>query len=176
MKKVKIYKILEDDIFKTPIVYLAIEGENKYIPVWIGPFEGESLMLGMKGAQLLRPLPYDTIINIINGLDAKIKHIIISQISNNTYYGNILIEKNSQSLLNIDIRPSDALNIAVRAGVDIFVEDRVIAKMAETFSGLRKRIAEKGIPDISEIANETKSASSKEKIRQEIDELKPGDF
>ena len=172
----KIYKILEDDIFKTPIVYLVIEGEDKYIPIWIGPFEVESLRLGMTGAQLLRPLPYDTIVNIISGLDAKIKHIIISEVSNNIYYGNILIEKNSQSLLNIDIRPSDALNIAVRAGVNIFLGDGVITKIAETFSGLHKRMAEKGITDTSKITNKTKNLSSKEKIRQEIDELKPGDF
>ncbi len=110
-----------------PIILLKEEDGNRYLPIWIGPFEASAIVLEMSNIQTPRPMTHDLIINIIKNLKIKIVNIEISNLKNNTFYAIINMINQENRLLKIDSRPSDALATAVRSNCDIFVEENVLS-------------------------------------------------
>ena len=84
-------------------------------------------------------------INIVNELDAKIKHVIIKKYENGTFFSNIIISQ-SNTEIKIDSRPSDAIAVAIRSDVPIFVEDDVVTKAGVVFEGQEEFETEDGLP------------------------------
>jgi len=60
--------------------------------------------------------------------------VIVSELKNDTFYAKILIGS-GDNLIEIDARPSDAIAIAIRSNVPIFVEDEVVAQAGVVFTG-----------------------------------------
>jgi len=118
--------IVEDEIFKTPIVILEQVNTSKYLPIWVGPFEGKAIEYGIKGNQLLRPLPYDTFLKTLQLLKIEMKKVIINELRSTTFYAIIVMEGTGGEVLEIDSRPSDAIAMAVRSSCPIFINDRVM--------------------------------------------------
>ncbi|MGA1867171.1 MAG: bifunctional nuclease family protein [bacterium] len=125
--EMKVAAIAEDEIFKTPIVILKALNSRECLPIWVGPFEGQAIEYGLKGNQLLRPLPYDTILKIFQLLNVRLEKVVINNLLNNTFYAIMVLNKDG-SILEIDSRPSDAIAIAVRWNSPIFVSEDVIQK------------------------------------------------
>lgn len=109
-----------------PIILLKEKGGNRYLPIWIGPFEASAIALEMSHIKTPRPMTHDLIINIMRNLKTKIDNIEISDLKENTFYAiiNIINQENKQ--IRIDSRPSDAIATAVRSKCDIFVEEKVL--------------------------------------------------
>jgi bifunctional DNase/RNase len=109
-----------------PIILLKEEEGNRYLPIWIGPFEASAIALEMSHIRTPRPMTHDLIINIIRNLKIKIDNIEISELKDNTFYAIINIVNQENRLVRIDSRPSDAIATAVRSKCDIFVEEKVL--------------------------------------------------
>ncbi len=58
-------------------------------------------------------------------MNAQVTHVEVVSLKDETYFGNIGISING-NLHNIDSRPSDAMNLAIRMQVPIFVADNVL--------------------------------------------------
>jgi uncharacterized protein len=109
-----------------PIILLKEEGGNRYLPIWIGPFEASAIALEMSNIKTPRPMTHDLIINIIKSLNIKIDNIEISDLKENTFYAIINILDNESKIIRIDSRPSDAIATAVRSKCNIYVESKVL--------------------------------------------------
>ena len=109
-----------------PIILLKEEKGNRYLPIWIGPFEASAIALEMSHIRTPRPMTHDLIINIIRNLKIKIDNIEISDLRDNTFYAIINIINQENRLIRIDSRPSDAIATAVRSKCDIYVEENVL--------------------------------------------------
>jgi uncharacterized protein len=107
------------------IVILREKNAERYLPIWIGVYEAESITIALQEVEVARPLTHDLVKNIFNQLNAKIIRVEVIALRDDTFYGNIVIETN-EGALNIDSRPSDALAIAVRAHVPILVARSVM--------------------------------------------------
>lgn len=107
------------------IVILREKDDERYLPIWIGIYEAESITIALQEVEVARPLTHDLLHSIFNQLDAHILRVEVIALKDDTFYGNIVAEKNGQTL-NIDARPSDALAIAVRAHVPILVDRSVM--------------------------------------------------
>ena len=107
------------------VVILRELNSERYLPIMVGVYEAEHLTLGLQDVEVSRPLTYDLFVNILNSLDAQIVHVEVIALKDETYFGNIVISING-TLHNIDSRPSDAMNLAVRLQVPIFVSDAVL--------------------------------------------------
>lgn len=107
------------------IVILREVDADRYLPIWIGVYEAEAITISLQEVEVARPLTHDLLKNIFVTLDAKILKVEVSALRDDTFYGNIVVEANGQ-VLNVDARPSDALNLAIRANVPIFVADEVM--------------------------------------------------
>jgi bifunctional DNase/RNase len=107
------------------IVILREKDTERYLPIWIGVYEAESITIALQEVEVARPLTHDLLANVINQLDARVLRVEVVALRDDTFYGNIVAEKEGNQL-NIDSRPSDALAIAVRAHVPILVARSVM--------------------------------------------------
>ena len=94
---------------------------NRRLPIIIGAAEAQSIALEMEGIKPPRPLTHDLIKNIITSFGAEISDIIIDELRDGTFYAKLTIDHQL-----IDSRPSDAIALAVRYGVQIYVSAAVM--------------------------------------------------
>jgi len=109
------------------VVILKEKASDRYLPIWIGPAEADAIAVQLQEVSVPRPLTHDLLRSIIDTLGAQVTHIIVNDLSNDTYYARIMLEVNGGPM-EIDSRPSDAIALAVRAKVPIFADESVLAK------------------------------------------------
>jgi bifunctional DNase/RNase len=107
------------------LVILREVGAERYLPIWVGPYEAEAITVALQEVEIIRPLTHDLLKNVFSTLNAKIKRIEIVSLKEDIFYGNIVAEVNGQET-NVDSRPSDAIALAVRAHVSILVDESVM--------------------------------------------------
>jgi len=107
------------------LVVLKESGTERYLPIWIGPFEAEAITLQMQGVEVPRPLTHDLLKKMITTLGGHVSHIVVTDLRQETFYANIVLDVNGKRM-EIDSRPSDAIALAVRTSVKIFVNDTVM--------------------------------------------------
>ena len=107
------------------VVILREIESDRYLPIMVGIYEAEHLTLALQGVEVSRPLTYDLFVNILDSLEAEVVHVEVVSLKDETFFGNIAINING-SLHNIDSRPSDAMNLAIRLNVPIFVTEDIL--------------------------------------------------
>ncbi len=107
------------------VVILREIDSDRYLPIMVGIYEAEHLTLALQGVEVSRPLTYDLFVNILDSLDAEVIHVEVVSLKEETYFGNIAFNING-SPHNIDSRPSDAMNLAIRLNVPIFIAEDVM--------------------------------------------------
>ncbi len=91
------------------------------LPIIIGAFEAQSIALEMEGIRPPRPLTHDLMKTIIDTLGGSLNDVTINELKEGTFFARLSVDTRE-----IDSRPSDAIALAVRYGVPIFVSDRVM--------------------------------------------------
>jgi len=109
------------------IVVLREIGVERYLPIWIGPYEAEAITIALQEIEIARPQTHDLIKNILNMLNARLLRVEVSSLKDDVFFGNLVVEVNGE-IIKIDSRPSDALAVAVRTNVPIMVDREVIEK------------------------------------------------
>ena len=109
------------------VVILKQKDGDRYLPIWIGPSEAEAIAVKLQDVTVARPLTHDLLNNIISELGGQIERITVSGLDHDTFYAKISVSIGDR-LLEIDSRTSDALALAVRAGVPIFAADDVVER------------------------------------------------
>src|SRR5690554_4806120 len=121
--KVKVVGIDRETLL--PVVVLADNDEQSFVPLSIGPAEANAIAIVMENVEITRPLTHDLLLNTILALGAKVDCIVITDIADNVYYAELRLLQ-GEKVLRIDCRPSDAIALALRAGAPIFVEQKVL--------------------------------------------------
>jgi bifunctional DNase/RNase len=111
------------------VVVLKDANNERYLPIWIGPCEAEAITVKLQDMPTPRPLTHDLLRSVIREMGGKIAHILISDLRQEVYYARIVIEVAGEQI-EIDSRPSDAIALAVRAAVPVFVNESVMDKAA----------------------------------------------
>jgi uncharacterized protein len=106
------------------LILREVEG-NRRLPIIIGQAEAQSIALEMEGIKPPRPLTHDLMKNIIGALGAELSDVVIDELRDGTFYAKLNVD-NQQ----IDSRPSDAIALAVRYGVQIYVATSVMDEAA----------------------------------------------
>jgi len=113
------------------VVVLRQMDTNRYVPIWVGPYEAEAITVALQEIEMIRPLTHDLLKNVFGKFDAKIVRVEIVSLREEIFYGNIVAEVDGEEV-NIDSRPSDALALSVRAHVPIFVHESVLEEAGMT--------------------------------------------
>ncbi len=107
------------------IVVLREANTERYLPIWIGPFEAEAITVALQEIEVARPQTHDLLKNILTTLNARLLRIEVVSLKEDVFYGNLVVEVDGRTVY-IDSRPSDALALAARAHVPILVAREVM--------------------------------------------------
>jgi bifunctional DNase/RNase len=123
--EMKVEGLLFDPRSNMYILLLKGIDDQGTLPIWIGKPEADSIALALGKVATPRPLTHDLVKNVVDGLKVKITRIVVTEIIDNTYFALIYLNDGKKETL-IDSRPSDAVAVALRANVPIFVDDSVM--------------------------------------------------
>ncbi len=98
---------------------------ERYLPIWIGPWEASAIAMKLQGLTPDRPLTHDLFASTLEALDARIERVVISDLADETFHARIVLVHDGRTT-EVDARPSDALALAVRTGVRIFAAEAVL--------------------------------------------------
>ena len=119
--------LMMDPNSSVPIVILRSEEHSKILPIWIGIFEANAIALKLEGIEPPRPMTHDLLVNMLGGINCSIARVAINDLVDNTFFAQIFVHVDSQELI-VDSRPSDAIALALRAEVPIYVAATVLEK------------------------------------------------
>ncbi len=107
------------------VVVLKEVKAERYLTIWVGPYEAEAITVALQEVEMVRPLTHDLLKNVFGVFNARILRVEIVKLQDDIFYGSIVAESNGREI-HVDSRPSDAIAIAVRAHVPIFVHPSVM--------------------------------------------------
>lgn len=123
--EMKIRGLMMDPGTNMPIVILKDVAGNTVLPIWVGIYEANAIALEIEKVSTPRPMTHDLLKNMLLGLHAGIRKVVVSELKEDTFYALIWVERGGE-LISVDSRPSDALALALRLDCPIFVEDTVL--------------------------------------------------
>ena len=111
------------------VVILKDAARDRYLPIWIGPWEASAIAMKLQGLTPERPLTHDLFVATLDELGATIDRVVISDLADETFHARIIFARDGK-VAEVDARPSDALALAVRSGVRIFAATAVLEQAA----------------------------------------------
>jgi hypothetical protein len=139
----------------SPLVLLRDQEEMNFLPIWIGIFEAAAIAMELQNVKPPRPMTHDLLRSLVEKLGGVIQRVVINDIKEGTFYATIEVEKDKKTL-QVDARPSDAIALAVRTHVPIFVSEVVMMQ--------------------AKLVNAEKDAEETKKFKDFIQNMKPEDF
>jgi len=125
MVEMKVEGLTLDPLTNMPIIILKDIAGGKALPIWVGYFEANAIALEIEKINTPRPMTHDLLRNMISSLKAEVRHILVNDLKDNTFFAVISLVHNGNDM-TIDSRPSDAIALALRTESPIFVEEKVI--------------------------------------------------
>ena len=109
------------------VVILKEKGADRYLPIWIGPFEANAIALKITGVAPERPITHDLMATTMAELGVVLTRIVVSSLSDEVFYARLHMQLDGREI-DVDARPSDAIALAVRQECPIFVSEEVFDK------------------------------------------------
>jgi bifunctional DNase/RNase len=110
---------------ESPVVILREKEGSRVLPIWIGPAEASAIAMELAQVKFSRPLTHDLLKQVIVGLGADLRKVIITQVKENTYYAELHIYR-GDAVIQIDARPSDSIAVALRLKAPIFTSEGLL--------------------------------------------------
>ena len=125
MIQVKIDSVRISLMTQNRVVVLREIDSQRYLPIWIGAAEADAITLKLQNIQVERPLTHDLLMNTIKTLDATVEAVYIKELKDDIFFAEIVLIRHGLKI-GIDARPSDAIALAVRAEVPIYIDEAVL--------------------------------------------------
>jgi bifunctional DNase/RNase len=150
-----------------PVLILRDQQAARYLPLWIGTAEATAISLALEGVDPPRPLTHDLLANVIDHLGGQVTSVSVSELVDGTFYATI----NFLNHDSISARPSDAVALAVRNGMPVFVAQDVM-----DFAGMDLAIDDDFEPGDGGFGETDMSQEELDKFRAFLDDIQPDDF
>ena len=121
---VEVNSIRLEESSETPILLLLDPSSQKVLPIWIGTIEAVSIAYAQEGVLHDRPQTHDLLLNMVEALDGTINEVNISNIEENTYFADIILNT-INGTVTLSARPSDAIALALRSNIPVTVNQEV---------------------------------------------------
>jgi len=133
MIEVKVEGLLLDSSHNSPVVLLREMDGDRVLPIFVGPLEASAIAYALEKTKFPRPLTLDLMRLLVEGLNGRIRRVIVTRIENDTYYAEIVVEADGR-VIAIDARPSDSVGLALRVEAPIYVDETVMEKAGQWIS------------------------------------------
>jgi bifunctional DNase/RNase len=150
-----------------PVLILRDQQATRYLPLWIGTAEATAISLAIEGVESPRPLTHDLLANVIVQLGGQLSSVTVSELVEGTFYATI----NFLNHDSISARPSDAVALAVRSQIPVFVAQEVM-----DFAGMDLAVDDDFENGETGFADDDMSQEELDKFRAFLDEIEPDDF
>jgi uncharacterized protein len=127
MIKVSIDSVRASLLSQHRVVVLKEEGMERYLAIWIGPYEADAITIKLQDIEIARPLTHDLLRQSIEKLGAQVSHVLVNDLKDDTFYARVVMDRNGERI-ELDSRPSDAIALAVRVQAPIFVDETVMER------------------------------------------------
>ncbi len=127
MIKVTIDSVRASLLSQHRVVVLKEEDIDRYLAIWIGPYEADAITIRLQGVEVARPLTHDLVQQAITRLGATVSHILVNDLHDDTFYARVVIDREGERI-ELDSRPSDAIALAVRVQAPVFVSESVMER------------------------------------------------
>lgn len=176
MVKVEIEGVVLNLLNNSPVVILKSSG-GKVLPIVVGIFEAQAILLVLEEASFPRPLTHDLMKNIIESLGYKFVRLEISGVKDNVYYASMVV-RSGEETKKIDCRPSDGIALALRFNAPVFAEEKLLEKVeiVKYYEGnkkfvkaksLEKPIGKKEVEDFRKVIENISAREFWEKLKKE---------
>jgi bifunctional DNase/RNase len=166
MIEVVVSRLGIDSSTQAYVVVLQEKDGNRFLPIWIGQPEAESIVMHMHNIKRPRPLTHDLCRNLILGLGASLRRIQITRVEKNTYYAELHITTHD-GVVQIDARPSDSIAIALRLSAPIFADESLLSALEEDEEG--------ETPASGDLIAE-REGMTPDQLKAYLEKLRPEDF
>lgn len=114
----------------TPIVLLGeVDEATRVLPIIIGPAEAQAILMGASGVETPRPMTHDLMIDVIDGLGARLVGVEVTELREGTFFAELVLATTTGEE-RVSARPSDGIALAVRVGCDLSVSSEVLDEAA----------------------------------------------
>lgn len=127
MIKVTIDSVRASLLSQHRVVVLKEEGLERYLAIWIGPYEADAITIKLQGVEVARPLTHDLLQQTIGKLGAQVSYVVVTDLQDDTFFARVVMDRDGERI-ELDSRPSDAICLAVRTQSPIFVSESVMER------------------------------------------------
>ena len=131
MIEMRVARLGVDSAGNTYVVVLRELQGPRVLPIWIGQHEAEAIVMELQSVVRERPLTHDLITQIVLGLRATVRRVVISRVERGTYFAVLQLQQHDESIVAIDARPSDSIAIALRTGAAIFAAEDLLVTLED---------------------------------------------
>lgn len=125
MVEVQIDSVRVSLINQQRIVMLRESERERYLPIWIGPYEAEAITISLQEVEISRPQTHDLMLQALTTIGARLIRVEIVELKRDVFYASLVVEVGGK-VYDVDARPSDSIALAVRAHVPILVSREVL--------------------------------------------------
>jgi bifunctional DNase/RNase len=121
-----------DKIMQTRSYTVVILGaHDKRFAIYTDPSIGRTLQMYLTGVEKSRPLTHDLIGMIFQGLDVRVKQVVITDIQDTIYFARLFLEQQLEDIrhiIEVDARPSDCITLALMHNAPVYCTRDVLDK------------------------------------------------
>ncbi|MDM8270803.1 bifunctional nuclease family protein [Thermophilibacter provencensis] len=131
------------------------------LPIRIGLVEATAITMGVNARQGNRPMTHDLLVSTISSLGGACASVRIMAVQGTTFFAQVELVTLTGERTFVDARPSDAIALAVRENVPVYVDESVLATAA--------------LPDFQGVERD-EQAHELEEFHEFVENLSPEDF
>jgi hypothetical protein len=143
-----------------PVLILREINSPRFLPLWIGAPEANAISLTLDEVEVMRPMTHDLLHDVIANFDDELTAVTITELVDGVFYALLQFADHDP----VSARPSDAVALALRADVPIFVADEVMETAGQFVTDDERN--ETADDEDSELAQ----------FREFLDQIRPEDF
>jgi hypothetical protein len=107
------------------VVVLKEKDADRYITIWIGSDVADAIAVKLQEVTVPRPQSHDLMLTLINDLGGQLTKVSVTDLREDTFFATLHVDIDGREI-EVDSRPSDAIALAVRAGVPIYASEEVL--------------------------------------------------
>jgi bifunctional DNase/RNase len=179
MKKIELEIVALSSSVTQTHSYAVVLGEingQRRLPIVIGAFEAQAIVVALERIKPSRPLTHDLFYNFMLSFNIELKEVLIYKLEEGIFFAQ-LVCSNGKEVIEIDSRTSDAMALAVRIGCPIYTYENILdaaglfmdqtGTPTATTASPAERTNEETIEDIEE----TSTSDLKTLTLEELNEL-----
>lgn len=128
MKKIELEIVALSSSVTQTHSYAVVLGELnglRRLPIVIGAFEAQAIVVALERIKPSRPLTHDLFYNFMLSFNIELQEVLIYKLEEGIFFAQ-LVCSNGKEIIEIDSRTSDALALAVRIGCPIFTYENIL--------------------------------------------------